>query len=227
MAQTSPSTGGDNKLFVFVVAGIVVVGMAAIAFVASQLDSGTEAADDGTDTGVVEQTAAVSFEGEALEPLPDGLNVSSTNTDPEAGLVAPSLTATTFDGSEVTIGADGSPKVIYFLAHWCPHCQAEVPLVQQLIDDGSLPEGLEIYGVSTIVDSGRGNHPPSDWFPAEGFTPTVVRDDADSSAFRHFGGSGLPYAVYLDGENRVVARSAGSLQADVVEQLWQTVATAG
>ena len=92
------------------------------------------------------------------------------------------------DGRWRCIEADGSPKAIYFIAHWCPHCQAEVPLVQGLIDDGRKPDALDIYAVSTAVDRGRGNYPPVDWLEEEGFTPIVVRDDDASSAFVEFGG---------------------------------------
>jgi thiol-disulfide isomerase/thioredoxin len=228
--------GGDSKLFVLAIAAIVVIGMAGIAFVANSVggdddSAGDEAASgaaaDGDEPAVIEQTAAVTLGGDALSPLPEGLKISNVDTDPLGGQLAPTLTATTFDGSEVTIEPDGSPKVIYFLAHWCPHCQAEVPLIQGLIDDGSLPDGVDVYGVSSIVDDTRDNHPPSDWFAAEAFSPTVVRDDADSSAFLHFGGSGLPYAVYLDGDHRVVARSVGSLDANGINELWQQVAQAG
>jgi hypothetical protein len=51
-----------------------------------------------------------------------------------------------------------------------------------------------------------------------------MRDDDDSSALLAYGGSGFPYVVYLDGENRVVARSAGELGRDGIVALWnQTV----
>lgn len=216
--------GQANKGFLLAVGAILVLGIAAVAFVAST--RGGDETSSGTDSAGA-QTASVQIDGDTLATLPEGLTISDLDTDPVAGQVAPTLTATTFDGGEVTIGADGSPKAIYFLAHWCPHCQAEVPLVQELIDDGKAPAGLEIYGVSTAVNSGQGNYPPSDWLGSEGFTPTVVRDDEDSSAFSAFGGGGFPYVVYLDGENRVVARSSGSLDADTIQRLWQLAAPAG
>ena len=41
---------------------------------------------------------------------------------------SPPSPASDFDGDDITIGADdGTAKVILFVAHWCPHCQAEVP----------------------------------------------------------------------------------------------------
>ena len=49
--------------------------------------------------------------------------------DPEIGYTAPSFKAQLNTGSElVTIDpADGTVRLIGFFAHWCPHCQREVP----------------------------------------------------------------------------------------------------
>ncbi|MEL7208024.1 MAG: TlpA disulfide reductase family protein, partial [Actinomycetota bacterium] len=140
----------------------------------------------------------------------------------------PTLQATDFEGNVVTIGADGRPKAIYFLAHWCPHCQDEVPVIQQLIDDGAKPDALDVYAVSTAVDAGRGNYPPQSWLDGEGFEPVVVRDDDTAAAFAGFGGSAFPYVVYLDGDHRVVARAAGNVGAEATTELWElTAATVG
>jgi thiol-disulfide isomerase/thioredoxin len=158
--------------------------------------------------------------------MPSNVQFADANNDLAYGVVAPTLSGTGFDGSDVVIENDGSAKVIYFVAHWCPHCQAEVPMIQGLVDDGKLPEGLDVYAVSTSVDQGRGNYPPSDWLAEEGFTPTVMRDDDSASALSAFGATSFPFAVYLNANNEVVARTAGSLDANQTEQLWQATATA-
>ena len=49
-----------------------------------------------------------------------------TATDAGAGLAAPILEGESFDGTAVVV-EPGSPTLLVFLAHWCPHCQAEVP----------------------------------------------------------------------------------------------------
>ena len=225
-ARTAPSapTAPDqasSKGFILAIAAIVVVGLAAVAFFVSTRGEGAATAEAG------EQTAPIEVSGEALAPMPAGVNLTGPDSDPSFGAVAPTLTGTTFDDEEVTITADGTPKAIYFLAHWCPHCQAEVPLVQGLIDAGRVPEGFEIYGVSTAVDRGRGNFPASTWLEEEGFTPTVIRDDELSSALGAYGNGGFPYVVYLDGENRVLARSAGELGGEAIAQIWAATAAGG
>ncbi len=171
-------------------------------------------------------TAPVSVEGAALADMPDV--VVTAEDDPAAGSVGPTLHGTDFDGKPVTIGADGRAKVIYFVAHWCPHCQAEVPLIQQLIDSGQKPDNVDIYAVSTAVRPESGNYPPATWLDRVGFSPVTMRDDETSSAVLAYGGGGFPYAVYLDSQNRVIARSAGELGLDGIAQMWAvTSANAG
>lgn len=163
-------------------------------------------------------TAPVSVEGAPLAEMPDV--VVTSEDDPAAGSVAPTLHGTAFDGTPVTIGADGRAKVIYFVAHWCPHCQAEVPLIQQLIDSGQKPDNVDIYAVSTAVKPEGGNYPPATWLDRVGFSPVTMRDDETSSAVLAYGAGGFPYAVYLDSQNRVIARSAGELGLDGIAQMW-------
>ena len=223
MATTisNPSEQG-SKGFIIAIAAIVVLGLAATAFFVTNRGEGAATAEAG------EQVAAVEVQGESLTPMPGGVGVTDPTTEPSFGQVAPTLVGTDFDGNEVTIGPDGNPKVIYFLAHWCPHCQREVPQVQSLINSDRVPDGLEIYAVSTAVDRGRGNFPVSSWLEDEGFTPITMRDSAASEALVAYGNGGFPYAVYLDGNHQVVARSSGELGSAGIEQIWQaTAATAG
>lgn len=209
----------SGKGFILAIAAILIVGLAAVAFFVTSRGEGAATAEAG------EQVADVAIEGSGLSPMPSGVSLTDASTDPSFGQPIPTLTGTDFDGNEVVIANDGSPKVIYFLAHWCPHCQREVPQVQNLIDAGRVPDGLDIYAVSTAVDRGRGNFPVSSWLEEEGFTPTVVRDDAASSALVSFGNGGFPYAVYVDADNNVLARSSGELGADAIASLWELTAT--
>ncbi len=170
-------------------------------------------------------TAPVVVEGEPLADMPDVVVTGAD--DPAAGSVAPTLRGTDFDGNPVTIGADGRAKVVYFLAHWCPHCQAEVPLIQELIDGGQKPDNVDIYAVSTSVKPAQGNYPPATWLDRVGFSPVTMRDDGANSAVLAYGAGGFPYAVYLDSQNRVIARSAGELGKEGIAQMWAATSGAG
>lgn len=225
MAQTkTPSAkkatvnpdAGSNRMFMFAIIAILVLGLAGVAFVATQ----REGVDfDG------EQTAAVELDGNIVLPM-SGSGVSADpSSDAAIGQPMPTLVGTGFDDEEIVIGDDGRAKVVYFLAHWCPHCQAEVPRIVDLIESGGQPDGLDIYGVSTSVDATRGGaYPPAAWFDREGFDVPVVRDNAANDAFNFFGGGGFPYAVYVDADNNIVARSSGELDPSTIQNIWEITA---
>lgn len=210
---------GSNRMFTLAIIGVLVLGLAGIAFVATQRDAVNF---DG------EQTAEVELDGNILIPM-SGSGVSADpSTDAAIGQPLPKLVGTDFNDQQVVIDNDGRAKVVYFLAHWCPHCQAEVPRIVDLIDSGAQPADLDIYAVSTSVDPSRGGaYPPAAWFDREGFNVPVIRDSADNDAFNFFGGGGFPYAVYVDADNNVVARSSGELDPSAIQNIWETTAGVG
>lgn len=148
----------------------------------------------------------------------------SGGADVAVGADAPNITGKDFDGSDVIIGDSGTPTAIVFLAHWCPHCQAEVPRVQEWLDATGGVEGVDIVSVATSINSARPNYPPSDWLEREGWTPPVVVDDTDSSVYQAYGGGGFPYWVFLDADGSVAARSAGELDVGTLETFLRQIA---
>ena len=183
--SSTPAPKGESKLpwilGAAVVGIVVIIGLAVLLWPSEEngagagAGTGAEAAKNAT-----QENAAVTISGEDLPALPDtGQLLPAAGEDPAVGLAAPKLVGQSFDESEVVIDpSDGKPKMVVFLAHWCPHCQAEVPLLQEWIASGDVPEGLEIYAVSTGVDSSRPNYPPSNWIASEGW------DAADPSRRR-------------------------------------------
>ncbi|MGH8872730.1 MAG: TlpA family protein disulfide reductase, partial [Acidimicrobiia bacterium] len=83
------------------------------------------------------------------DPLP---MFTSGAQDAAVGLPAPTVTGADWEGNPVSIEPDGSPKIVLFLAHWCPHCQNEVPVVQDWVDAGNLPDDVELISVATSTD---------------------------------------------------------------------------
>jgi thiol-disulfide isomerase/thioredoxin len=138
--------------------------------------------------------------------------------DPALGAVMPPLAGVDFDGSPVEVQADGRAKMVIFLAHWCPHCQREVPIVQQWMAAGNLPDGVDLVSVATAIDASRPNFPPDAWLEREGWTAPVIVDATGEIADR-FGLSAFPFWVMVDAQGRVAARASGVLepaQLDVV-----------
>jgi cytochrome c biogenesis protein CcmG/thiol:disulfide interchange protein DsbE len=166
------------------------------------------------------EVAQVGIEGAPLPAFPEDANgLADPARDPAVGQVAPSLDGVSFDGSPVTVTSDGTAKLVLFVAHWCPHCQREVPKVQQLVDDGAVPSNVRVVAVSTAVRPADGNYPPSAWLTKEGWTSPVLLDDQSSSAAQAYSLPAFPYGVYVDGQNRVVARTAGEIDTDTIEGL--------
>lgn len=138
-----------------------------------------------------------------------------------AGL-APAVRGATFDGSPVAIVNDGRAKLVMFVAHWCPHCRAEVPVITEWLRSADLPEGVDLYAVSTSVNPNAVNYPPSDWLEREGFPVRTMADDSAGSAAKAFGVDAFPYFVAISADGRIVARDSGELPIMRMEQLLTT-----
>ena len=139
--------------------------------------------------------------------------------DAAVGQPAPTVVGENFAGETVKIENDGTAKAIVFLAHWCPHCQTEVPIVQDWIDAGGSVPGLEIYSVATAIDETRPNYPPNDWLIGEDWTPPVVVDDLASTVLRSYGNGRFPYWVFVASDGNVVGRVEGALPIETLEAL--------
>jgi thiol-disulfide isomerase/thioredoxin len=157
----------------------------------------------------------------ALPLMPSGSPVDSTAT----GLAAPTIVGQDFDGNEVAIEDDGRAKAIVFLAHWCPHCQAEVPRVQEWLDAGGGVDGVDIYSVATSMNSGRDNYPSSDWLEREGWTSPVIRDDQEGSAHIAYGAGGFPYWVFVEEDGTVALRTSGETSVADLEAIMTDLVT--
>jgi cytochrome c biogenesis protein CcmG, thiol:disulfide interchange protein DsbE len=208
-----PGTTSNRGLYLTLAAvAVIVVGLFGVAALVGGGD------DDDTASGAME-TAPVQVEG-SLPPFPaDAGGLADPATDPAVGESVPAVSGVSFDGTPVAITPDGTPRVLLFLAHWCPHCQREVPKVQDMVDDGRVPAGVEVVAISTSVRPDQGNHPPSRWLADEGWTSPVLVDDPASSAAQAYGLTAFPYGVYVDGDGRVVARTSGAVDADLIESL--------
>jgi thiol-disulfide isomerase/thioredoxin len=135
------------------------------------------------------------------------------------GLQAPTISAQTITGERVQLLHDGPARLIGFFAHWCSHCQAELPRTVAWLAENELPAGVEFVAISTAVAPDRSNYPPSAWFEREGWPlPVLVDSDAGVLATA-FGLSAFPYWVALDTEGRVVTRASSELTVNQFENL--------
>ena len=153
-------------------------------------------------------------------PLPE---YPASGTDPAVGMQLPDLEGTSLDGSPMTIRADGRAKAIIILAHWCPHCQAEVPRLVAWLANNPPPDGVDVIGLSTGINETRPNYPPSAWLEREGWELPTLNDDAGSTAYLALGGMSTPGWVFVSADGAVQLRTIGELDpADfgaILEQL--------
>ncbi|HEX9259712.1 MAG TPA: TlpA disulfide reductase family protein [Acidimicrobiales bacterium] len=202
-----------------IVLGAVVV-IAAVVAIAMSLGGGS--------SGKTEIADSVDISGTILPVLP------KSGDDPAVTqkLKAPTLNGQSFDGSKVSIVPGGKPKLVAVVAHWCPHCQVEVPRLVQWEADGGKPADLEIYGVSSAVAEGADSYPPSAWLEREGFPGPVLVDEAGSKpgvggpAAEAYGTSGFPFVVIMDANGIVKARHAGEFASVEEFDAWVDAALA-
>jgi thiol-disulfide isomerase/thioredoxin len=158
------------------------------------------------------------------DPLPV---YAAGQQDVAVGLTAPTVEGADWNGNPVSIEPDGTAKIVLFLAHWCPHCQAEVPVVQDWVDAGNLPDDVQLISVATSTDRLRPNWPPQDWLEEEGWTAPVVMDDQVGTVAGNYGMAGTPFYVVLDGDNTNLGRVSGEIGAQGLDTLVELAQSGG
>lgn len=209
-ARARRQRAGSGAPVMWIVLGVVVVlGIVAIAV---SRDSTKKSAAG------AEENRPVKVTGTSLAMMPR----PGAGADPAIGATAPQIKGSTFTGKPIEITRDGKPKVVVFVAHWCPHCQAEVPLLTEHFAKAGVPGG--VYAVSTGVNKNQPNYPPSAWLEDEEWPIPTMADDADGQAAAAFGLPGFPYYVAIDASGKVVARTSGEISTEQFDAL---VAQAG
>jgi cytochrome c biogenesis protein CcmG, thiol:disulfide interchange protein DsbE len=178
--------------------------------------SNSSSSSGGTKSGQVEIASTVAVSGTPLPGLTDSTN------DPAVGKTAPTLTGVTFNGSPVTIGSTGRAHVVVMVAHWCPHCQAEVPRIVALFKAGQIP--VPVVSVATGTDPSRPNYPPSAWLAREGWPYPVLVDTKAETAASSYGLPGYPFLVFVDAHGKVVGRLSGEVAPSDLTKLFAALA---
>lgn len=170
-------------------------------------------------TGLAEPAERpIAVSGTALPTLSDPAS------DAAIGLSLPDVEGTDLDGNPISVGPDDGPMAIVVLAHWCPHCQAEVPqLVDHLASTG-MPDGVRLVGISTSIDAARPNYPPSSWLEREDWSVPTLVDDATSSALTALGMTSFPGFVFVDSDGTVTGRFTGEMPMAAFEEAVRSLA---
>jgi thiol-disulfide isomerase/thioredoxin len=167
----------------------------------------------------------VAVQGAALADFTQAVR---DGTAPDTALCepAPVVAGYDYDGNAVTIDpASDGPTMVVLLAHWCPHCNNEIPVLNEWRDSGEIPDGLNIVGVSTGVSSDAPNYPPDEWLVEKDWQWPVLVDDSppdDESpapAMGAYGGTSYPTMVLIDGDGLVRQRLSGEVPTEVLAPL--------
>lgn len=178
--------------------------------VAAEGDGGTDDAVGRAAPGFDQATATLS--GSSLPPF------TSSADDPAVGEPAPTVTGQQFDGSELTVPQSGRPTLLVFLAHWCPHCNAEVPRILSWADDGGIPDDVDVVAVATGFRANYPNYPASEWLEEVGWDLPVIAD-AGNQVAASYGLAGYPYWVVVDAQGNVVERRDGEQGAAAFDEM--------
>lgn len=160
------------------------------------------------------ETAAVEIEGADLPPIPR----QPGGSDPGVGQPAPVVEGVDFGDNPVDLLAEDQGTLVVFLAHWCPVCQREVPVIVDEFGDDR-PEGVRIMAVPTSTDATQGNYPPSAWLDAEGWPFGVLVDSPADQIARAYGVESFPAFVAVGADGTVRARVSGEVPPEGLQQL--------
>jgi cytochrome c biogenesis protein CcmG/thiol:disulfide interchange protein DsbE len=207
-------TGPSGPMIVLGIGALVIAAaaLAAVVFTPAASPAASPTASSGGPSSTLPVAASSPAGGAALPAYAAGPD------DPAVGRPIPEVDGAGFDGTPVTIKADGKPKLLVFLAHWCPHCQREVPVVQAWIDANGMPAGVELISVATAIDPNRPNYPPETWLARERWqVPVIV--DADNRIATLYGLTAFPYWVAVGADGTVAQRLTGELTPDQLDAL--------
>lgn len=210
--RPGPRTPDDARRRTLLIAGAATAAVVALGLVIALAGGKDDKVTTGDARDSVPAYGPVTLEGSPL-PL-----FESTSADPAAGQPAPRLTGRSPNGTEVTLGEPDQPTLVVFLAHWCPHCQREVPVLVDLMAEGQL-DGTRVVAVLTGTSPDRPNFPPVAWLERESWTGEVLLDDDMSAGAQGFGLSSYPFLVFLDADGKVVARASGELAGEDIVAL--------
>jgi len=104
----------------------------------------------------------------------------------------------------------GHARLFNFWATWCEPCRREIPLLNALQQDHAA-EGLEIVGIA--VDMGDSVRKFLRTTPMH-YTLLVGEDDGFEAAQKFGMALALPFSVFADEHNRIIAVKLGELHRD-------------
>lgn len=136
----------------------------------------------------------------------------ASGPDPAVGLTIPEITGIDhYTGEEIRLGVGDRATITMVWAHWCPYCQDELPMLQDVVASGALDgyDGVRIQTVSTFIDDSRPN-PLGPYLEELALDVPVLVDD-DGSIAAQLGMSAVPAWIVTSPEGEVLGRFSGAI----------------
>jgi thiol-disulfide isomerase/thioredoxin len=108
----------------------------------------------------------------------------------------------------------GSPTVLAVWAPWCPHCQAELPVLSAAV---AKDPGVRLVGVVTSI----GQHPgpaPNEYLAGERLTFPSAIDDENGTLARALGVQAFPTLYLVGSDGKVAYASEGEVPPETLQQ---------
>lgn len=114
---------------------------------------------------------------------------------------------------------DGKARAWLIWAHWCPHCQRELPpLSDWYAENADLYPNVELISVTSSIDPTRGN--PLEPYLDELQLPFPAILDPDNTLAGQFGLNAYPFWVFTAPDGATLLRIAGFLEIDQVAEIF-------
>lgn len=122
----------------------------------------------------------------------------------------PELAGPTLDGDQASLSdSEGEPVLVVFWAHWCPHCRAEMPVLQGLHEDGK----IDMLTVTTAIAPGAGPagyRTPEEFVESIGLTAPALVDPKGEHA-EGWRVEAFPTLYFVDSEGQVAEVMSGEV----------------
>ena len=148
----------------------------------------------------------------------------SAETDTAVGMAMPEISGQDAAGNDVAITNDGKAKLIVAIAHWCPVCADEIPVVRDWYAATTLPANVEMYSLAIFTDPTRANFPPGGFLTGQAWNLPLILDDPVSTAASALGAHAVPFWILVWEDGTVLARGAGAPTTADLDRIVATVA---
>jgi thiol-disulfide isomerase/thioredoxin len=135
---------------------------------------------------------------------------------PTAGEAVPDFSAPALQGGGRVTWSDlvGTPTVLAIWAPWCPACQEELPILDEVVKE---TPGVQMITIVTAIGD-RPGPTPEGYLADHGLSFPAAVDDADGTIAHGFGLTSFPSVMFVDSSGTVVRSDVGVIPEDSVRE---------